>query len=118
MKAIFPHICALSVWGLLSVSAVAPAAAQSAGTLTVKAATSKKVDLNWTGSAATYTVQRAALGGAFAAIQTVNSPTYSDTTIDPYTTYQYQIVAGSSTSNSVTVGPPPSGLTTAAPAPL
>ena len=43
-------------------------------------------------------------------------------TIDSYTTYQYQVEANltsgtSAASNQVTVGPPPSGFTTAAPAP-
>ncbi len=88
-----------------------PLAAQT--NLTVKTATSKRVDLTWTGTASSYTVQRAVLGASFATIGTSTTPSYSDTTIDPYTTYRYQIVAGS-TSNPVTVGPPPAGFSVAA----
>ncbi len=88
-----------------------PLAAQT--NLTVKAATNKRVDLSWTGSASSYTVQRAVLGASFATIGTTTTTSYSDTTIDAYTTYRYQIVAAS-TSNSVTAGPPPSGFSVAA----
>jgi len=95
--------------------------AQAPTSLTVKAATSKKVDLTWTGTATSYNVQRRALGGTFSTISTVNNATAaSDTTIDAFTTYQYQIVAasGSTTpSNTVTVGPPPAGFSVLAPAP-
>jgi uncharacterized protein (TIGR03437 family) len=92
---------------------------QAPSGLTAKAATNKKVDLAWTGSAASYTVQRRVLGGSYGNIATVNNATtYSDTTIDAYTSYQYQIVAGTSTpSNQITVGPPPAGFSTVAPAP-
>src|SRR5439155_19712136 len=46
----------------------------------------------------------------------------SDTQIDAYTTYQYQVVptsasGRSSPSNEVTVGPPPAGFTVVAPSP-
>ena len=91
-----------------------PLAAQS--NLNVKAATSKRVDLAWTGSASSYTVQRAVLGASFVTIGTATTTSYSDTTVDPYTTYRYQIVA-SATSNAVTVGPPPVGFSVAAPPP-
>ena len=111
MRAWVLQIASLSVMGILSVSA------WGQSNLAVKAATNKRVDLSWSGTASSYTIQRAPLGGAFASIGTAASPTYSDTTVDAYTTYQYQIVAGA-TSNSVTVGPPPSGLTAPAPAPL
>src|SRR5262249_20138421 len=88
----------------------------------VKSATSKRVDLSWTGTGSSYQIQRAPLGGSYTTIQTVNSTTASDTQFDPATTYQYQIVAtglvNSAPSNSVTVGPPPTGFSTAAPAPL
>ena len=114
----------MRVWDLrlatLTVAGILTSAAwgQSASNLVVKAATNKHVDLTWSGTAATYTVQRAPLGGSYSPVGTANSASYSDTTIDAYTTYQYQIIAGSSTSNSVTVGPPPVGLTAPAPAPL
>jgi hypothetical protein len=98
---------------LAGIAICAAAFAQAPSGLTVKAATSKKVDLNWTGTAPGYTVQRAVLGGSFSNLATVTTgATYSDTSIDAYTTYQYQIVANpasgaSSPSNQVTVGPPP-----------
>uniref|UniRef100_Q02A09 Fibronectin, type III domain protein n=1 Tax=Solibacter usitatus (strain Ellin6076) TaxID=234267 RepID=Q02A09_SOLUE len=102
---------------LLSVSLSAWAQAPSG--LAVKAATSKKIDLAWSGAASGYTVQRRTLGGTYATIGTVTTAAYSDTAIDPYTTYQYQALAnGTPTpSNQVTVGPPPSGFTVAAAAP-
>ncbi len=96
------------------------ALAQAPTGLTVRAATKSRVDLTWTGTAASYNVQRRALGGSYATISTVSATTASDTTVDPYTTYQYQIVAasGSTTpSNQVTAGPPPSGFSVAATGP-
>ena len=109
--------------GILTVVSLAlPLAAQAPTGLSVKTATSKRVDLSWTGTSAGYTVQRRVLGGSYANVGTVTTSTYSDTSIDAYTTYQYQILANlnsgtSSPSNQVTVGPPPSGFTNAAPAP-
>lgn len=96
----------------------APGLTQTIGTLQVKTATSRRVDLTWTGTASSYTIQRRVLGGTYSAVATVTSSTYSDVNLDPYTTYDYQVTSGSSTSNSVTVGPPPSGVSNAAPAPL
>jgi len=95
-----------------------PAVAQTVAGLQVKAATSKHVDLSWTGTSSSYSVQRRVLGSTYSTIATVTNSTYSDTSIDPYTTYDYQVTSGGATSNSVTVGPPPSGLSNAAPAPL
>jgi uncharacterized protein (TIGR03437 family) len=100
------------VWGTL------PASAQSIASLKVTGATSKRVDLAWSGTGASYTVQRRVLGGTYSPLATVTNSTYSDTTVDPYTTYDYQVTAGSAASNAVTVGPPPAGLSNAAPAPL
>src|SRR4051812_34840436 len=102
---------------VLGLTLVAATWGQAPSGLTVKAATNKKVDLGWSGTAPSYTVQRRVLGGSYGNIATVNNATtYSDTTIDAYTSYQYQIVAGASTaSNQVTVGPPPSGFSTVAP---
>ena len=108
------RLATLAVAGMLTSAAWG----QTASNLVVKAATSKRVDLTWTGTAATYTIQRAPLGGSYSSVGTATSASYSDTTVDAYTTYQYQIVAGSSTSNHVTVGPPPVGLSAPAPAPL
>ena len=92
--------------------------AQAPTGLTVKSATSKQVVLNWNGSAASYSVQRAPLGGSYATVGTATGATFTDTTIDAYTTYQYQVVNGTAGSSAVTVGPPPSGITNAAPSPL
>lgn len=92
--------------------------AQAPTGLAVKSATSKQIVLSWSGTAASYTVQRAPLGGGFSTIATATTATYTDTTIDAFTTYQYQILNGASASAKVTVGPPPSGITNAAPAPL
>ncbi len=97
----------------------APAGAQTVASLAVKTATSKRVDLSWSGAASSYSVQRRLLGGTYSTIATVTSSTYSDTQFDPYSTYEYQVTAGgSAASNAVRVGPPPAGFTNAAPAPL
>ena len=111
------------VFALVMGIQVLPLAAQAPTGLAVKTATSKRVDLAWAGAAASYTVQRRILGGSFSNLaSSVTTASYSDTSIDPYTTYQYQVVANlnsgaSSPSGLVTVGPPPAGFTTAAPAP-
>ena len=102
--------------------AALPVQAQAPTGLTVKAATSKRVDLAWSGTAASYSVERRVLGGIYAGIGTASATTFSDTQVDPYTTYQYHVIANavagaSSPSNEVTVGPPPSGFSTAATAP-
>jgi uncharacterized protein (TIGR03437 family) len=102
--------------------AALPLLAQTPAALTAKTATSKHVDLTWTGTSSTYSVQRRILGGTYAGIGTTSGTTFSDTQIDPYTTYQYEVVANtvsgtSNPSNEITVGPPPSGFTTAAAAP-
>src|SRR5438067_1926601 len=90
----------------------APAGAQTIGTLNVSTATSKRVDLSWTGTGASYNVQRRVLGSTYSTVATVTNSTYSDTQIDAYTTYEYQVTASASAvSNSVRVGPPPAGLT-------
>ena len=96
--------------------------AQAPTGLSVKAATNKKADLAWSGTAAGYTVQRRTLGGTYGNVATVTTAAYSDTAIDAYTTYQYQIVANlasgaSAPSNQVTAGPPPAGFTVVAAAP-
>ncbi len=102
--------------------AALPVQAQAPTGLTVKAATSKRVDLAWSGTAASYSVERRVLGGIYAGIGTASATTFSDTQVDPYTTYQYHVIANavagaSSPSSEVTVGPPPSGFSTAATAP-
>lgn len=103
---------------LLSLFLTIPLCAQT--NLIVKSASSKQVSIAWTGSASNYNVQRALLGGSFATIATATTTSYTDSTVDAYTSYQYRIAAasGSATSNAVTVGPPPSGFSNAAPAPV
>ena len=102
----------------LIVSCVCPVWGQAPAALTVQSATSKQVVLSWSGTAANYNVQRAPLGGSYATIATVSATSYTDTSIDAYTTYQYQVTNGSAASASVTVGPPPAGTSNAAPAPV
>ncbi|HEX5229124.1 MAG TPA: IPT/TIG domain-containing protein [Bryobacteraceae bacterium] len=99
-----------------------PVWAQAPSGLKASSASSKRIDLTWTGSASSYVLQRALVGGSFADLTTVSSAAATDTSIDPYTTYQYQVLAvtlsGRSTpSNVITVGPPPAGFTNAAPSP-
>jgi uncharacterized protein (TIGR03437 family) len=99
--------------------AQAPAAPTN---LKVSSATSKQVALTWTGStgATSYVVQRRALGGVYASLSqaltpSASSTTFTDTTIDAFTTYSYRVFAvsggGTSTgSNEVPMGPPPVGF--------
>ncbi len=97
------------------------ALAQAPSGLTVVSATNVKVQLTWNGTGTSYIVQRAAVGGAFGAIATVSATSFTDTPIDPYGDYTYQIVSAASSSqvsNQVTVGAPPSGISVAAPAPI
>lgn len=104
-------------WMALALLSVSPAFSQSPTGLTAKSATARQVVLAWSGAASMYTVQRAAPGAPFTTIGTATSTTYTDSTIDPYTTYQYQVLNGSAASAAITIGPPPSGLSVAAPAP-
>jgi uncharacterized protein (TIGR03437 family) len=105
---------------ILASLALVPAAWAQSG-LKATNATNKRVDLSWTaGTPTSYTVQRRALGASFSNIATaVTGATYSDTTIDAFTTYQYQVVAsgGITPSNQITVGPPPAGFSIVAAAP-
>ncbi|HWB82733.1 MAG TPA: IPT/TIG domain-containing protein [Bryobacteraceae bacterium] len=105
-------LSAIFICGLLTF----PLSAQVATSLKVAAATNKRVDLTWSGTAATYVVQRRTLGGTFSSIATVSTASASDTQIDAYTTYQYQVLANtndgqSAPSNTVTAGPPAAGFT-------
>jgi uncharacterized protein (TIGR03437 family) len=105
-------------WLIASIVLLAPvlAFAQAPTNLTVKSATNKQTALSWSGSGS-FNVQRAVLGGAFSTIASANTASYTDTTIDAYTTYRYQIVAASGSTtptNPVTVGPPPAGFSVAA----
>jgi hypothetical protein len=75
------------MWGFVGFALPATIWAQAPAGLTVKSGTSKQVVLTWTGTASSYTVQRAPLGGSYTSLVTANAATYTDTTIDPYTTY-------------------------------
>ena len=99
----------------LTLSAQAPAAPAN---LAISAATSKQVVLTWSASsgATSYVVQRSPLGDVFASLTpSATTTTFTDTTIDAYTTYLYVVYAvsagGTSTaSNEVEMGPPTVGF--------
>lgn len=90
-------------------------AASPAEQLTVKSATAKAVELEWTAAAGS-ALERSS-GQSFQKVTSGDSGKYQDTSIDPFGTYQYRINAAGKFSNVVTVGPPPAGVTNAAPAP-
>lgn len=92
--------------------------------LTVLQATSKQVQLAWTGGQSAYVVERKPLAGAWSALPSNTDPaasTYTDTTIAPYETYAYRVrtrlsaTSLSDPSDEFTVGPPPVGLSLASP---
>ena len=91
-------------------------AAASAQQLTVKSATAKAVDLQWTGGTAAASLERSS-GQAFQKVAAGDAGKYTDSSIDAFGTYKYRINAGGKFSNVVTVGPPPAGVSNAAPAP-
>ncbi len=89
--------------------------------LKVTSATSTQTQLTWAGSPGSYVVQRAPVGGAFTNLATVSATSYTDSTVDSYLQFTYQIVganSATSVSNTVTVGPPLAGLSLVAQAPL
>lgn len=112
LRAYFPLLAALCL--------TLPAWAQTPTSLTVTKATSGEIDLTWSGTAPSYTVQRRPLAGSFTTIASPTQQSAVDTQIDAYVTYQYQVLgSGSATpSNQVTVGPPPQGFSLVAPAPV
>lgn len=118
MRRPLPHVRPLILWSAALLPLASPLCGQAPTGLAVKTATNKQVVLTWSGAAASYSVQRAPLGGTFSTIATATTATYTDNSIDAYTTYQYQVLNGTAASGSVTEGPPPAGVTNAAPAPL
>lgn len=83
--------------------------------LTVRAATSRRVDLTWTAPAGSFLLERRVLNGTYAPIGTLTATSATDDRIDPMETYQYRVRAtlptgNSDPSNEVTAGPPPVGL--------
>jgi len=90
--------------------------AANAQQLSVNSATAKSVELTWTGAAGTAAIERSS-GKTFQKIGPAAGSSYTDTTIDPFGTYKYRINTAGKFSNEVTVGPPPMGVSSAAPAP-
>lgn len=105
----FPFIAGICIF----VSVFVSAAAQD---LTVKSATGKAVELEWTKGSSAGSLERSS-GQAFQKISPGESGKYTDTSIDPFATYKYRINTAGKFSNEVTVGPPPAGVSNAAPVP-
>ena len=101
---------------LLILSVGVSAGMLSAQELTVKSATGKAVQLNWTSATAAAALERSSPQG-FAKIAPGGTGQFTDTSIDPFGTYTYRINTGGKFSNQVTVGPPPAGVSNAAPVP-
>ncbi|MFN7924197.1 MAG: fibronectin type III domain-containing protein [Bryobacteraceae bacterium] len=83
--------------------------------LEVRSATSRRVELAWTGSGSNFVVERRTLGGTYSNAVTATATTAADTAINAMETYQYRVRATSPTgssdpSNEVTAGPPPVGF--------
>lgn len=83
--------------------------------LSVRSATAKAINLEWTGGVGSATLERS-YGHAFQKIAGADSGKFQDTGIDAFGTYQYRINLGGKFSNVATVGPPPIGVSNAAPA--
>lgn len=110
---------------LIALALPAIALSQAAPTtLAPTSASSNRVVLTWRAGDGgnTFTVQRRVLGDAYGNLQSITGLTYTDATVDPFTIYQYRIVANASAqvsapSNEITVGPPPPGFNVVATAP-
>ena len=96
--------------------AVLPLTALQAQELTVKSATAKAIDLQWTGASASAQLERSS-GQDFQKVAAADAGHYQDTSIDPFGTYRYRLNAAGKFSNIVTVGPPPAGISNAAKVP-
>jgi hypothetical protein len=103
---------------LIAVSCIAPLAlgTMQAQQLSVKSATAKAVDLEWTGALPASSLERSS-GQTFQKIAPGADGHYIDQTIEPFGIYKYRINTNDKFSNVVTVGPPPDGISNAAPAP-
>jgi hypothetical protein len=84
--------------------------------LSVKSATSKAVELEWSAAAGPAVLERSS-SQTFQKIAPADSGRYQDTSIDPFGTYQYRINSNGKISNIVTVGPPPAGVSNASAVP-
>ncbi len=86
--------------------------------LVCTSASKSQAVLSWTPSASsgvTYEIDREPLGGSFAKLATSGTTTFTDALTDGYATYVYEVKAIdaqgiSAASNTVTVGPPPTGF--------
>ncbi|MBI4894041.1 MAG: fibronectin type III domain-containing protein [Acidobacteria bacterium] len=90
--------------------------------LTVVSATRSAVQLAWGATTApAYLIERKTLDGDYATLATSEPNSYTDRTIDPFTTYLYRVrstqppASSSDPTREVTVGPPPVGLSVASP---
>jgi hypothetical protein len=84
--------------------------------LRVKSANANSVQLEWTGTTGPVTVVRTS-GTAAQNLATTDQSKYEDKSIGRLATYRYRVSANGKSSNEVTVGPPPGGVTNAAPVP-
>jgi hypothetical protein len=100
-------------FGLFALSALLPAQQ-----LQIRTATAHKIELNWTGSAPAWIVERLSRD-KFEKLADTTTTSFTDEKIDPFATYQLRVRAGESgtPSNVVTVGPPPAGILKGAAAP-
>ena len=110
---------------LIALALPAIAFSQAAPTsLLPTAASATRVAIGWRAGDGgnTFIVQRRVLGDSYGNLQSVTGTTYTDSAIDPFTIYQYRVVATagmqvSTPSNEVTVGPPPTGFNVVVSAP-
>ena len=91
--------------------AVSPLVGQQ---LSVRSATARRVELAWTGSSPSWTVERSAGTPQFETLATAAAGSYTDEKIAPFATYRYRVKSQTgAVSNEVVVGPPPAGVSVA-----
>src|SRR6202034_3181545 len=100
----------------VSCMAVLGFGALQAEQLTVKSATAKAVDLEWTGALPASSLERSS-GETIQRVAPGAAGHYIDQAIEPFGIYKYRVNTNGKFSNVVTAGPPPDGITNAAPAP-
>ena len=118
------HLLLSTVLLLVAASAIAvPPLPPGPKELQAVTATKSEVRLRWTAvsGATAYVVERG-VQQTFTALATVQKPEAADTKITPFGTYRYHVRAKlpqglSAPSNTVTVGPPPTGFSVPVPAP-
>ncbi|HEY0158761.1 MAG TPA: fibronectin type III domain-containing protein, partial [Thermoanaerobaculia bacterium] len=87
--------------------------------LTATATSSSQINLSWSGSASSFTVERCTGAGCtnFVALDDTSAKSFSDTGLTASTLYRYRVLAGGSASNiteATTFPPAPTGLTATA----